>query len=144
MLHDFRILPAAVNSSILRCVPAGYVCPKRMGWAEPNATGSMMCLACGSDSISAFDMDNQECQRGKYKFWKSEVKGRKVDQGVAERRGGELSWGTLGFIGLGNMGSGMAGNIQKADYPMVVYDLRQESARPLLTGEPVTPRPRPK
>lgn len=33
---------------------------------------------------------------------------------------------TVGFIGLGNMGSGMAGNIQKADYPMVVYDLRAE------------------
>jgi len=24
---------------------------------------------------------------------------------------------TVGFIGLGNMGSGMAGNIQKAGYP---------------------------
>jgi 3-hydroxyisobutyrate dehydrogenase len=33
---------------------------------------------------------------------------------------------TVGFIGLGNMGSGMAGNIQKADYPMVVCDLRTE------------------
>src|SRR5687768_4321270 len=33
---------------------------------------------------------------------------------------------TVGFIGLGNMGSGMAGNIQRADYPMVVYDLRAE------------------
>lgn len=33
---------------------------------------------------------------------------------------------TVGFIGLGNMGGGMAGNIQKADYPMVVFDLRQE------------------
>jgi 3-hydroxyisobutyrate dehydrogenase len=33
---------------------------------------------------------------------------------------------TVGFIGLGNMGSGMAGNIQKADYPMVVFDLRQD------------------
>lgn len=33
---------------------------------------------------------------------------------------------TVGFIGLGNMGGGMAGNIQKADYPMVVLDLRQE------------------
>ena len=32
---------------------------------------------------------------------------------------------TVGFIGLGNMGGGMAGNIQKADYPMVVYDIRQ-------------------
>ena len=26
---------------------------------------------------------------------------------------------TVGFIGLGNMGMGMGGNIQKADYPMV-------------------------
>jgi 3-hydroxyisobutyrate dehydrogenase len=32
---------------------------------------------------------------------------------------------TVGFIGLGNMGGGMAANIQKADYPMVVSDLRQ-------------------
>ena len=41
---------------------------------------------------------------------------------------------TVGFIGLGNMGGGMAGNIQKAGYPMVVYDLREEAARPLLDG----------
>ncbi|HEX2186347.1 MAG TPA: NAD(P)-binding domain-containing protein, partial [Chloroflexota bacterium] len=26
---------------------------------------------------------------------------------------------TVGFIGLGNMGSGMAGNLQKAGYPLV-------------------------
>ena len=39
---------------------------------------------------------------------------------------------TVVFIGLGNMGSGMAGNIQKADYPMVVYDLRHESTRPFV------------
>ena len=36
---------------------------------------------------------------------------------------------TVGFIGLGNMGSGMAGNIQKADYPMVVFDLRTETTK---------------
>ena len=36
---------------------------------------------------------------------------------------------TVGFIGLGNMGGGMAGNIQKADYPMVVYDLRADSLK---------------
>ena len=36
---------------------------------------------------------------------------------------------TVGFIGLGNMGSGMAGNIQKADYPLVVYDLRTEISK---------------
>ena len=41
---------------------------------------------------------------------------------------------TVGFIGLGNMGGGMANNIQKAGYPMVVYDLREEAARPLLEG----------
>src|SRR5262249_2566550 len=39
---------------------------------------------------------------------------------------------TVGFIGLGNMGSGMAGNIQKADYPMVVYDLRQAVTQPFI------------
>ena len=39
---------------------------------------------------------------------------------------------TVGFIGLGNMGSGMAGNIQKADYPMVVFDIRQDMAKPFV------------
>jgi 3-hydroxyisobutyrate dehydrogenase len=36
---------------------------------------------------------------------------------------------TVGFIGLGNMGAGMAGNLQKADYPMVVYDIRREATQ---------------
>jgi 3-hydroxyisobutyrate dehydrogenase len=39
---------------------------------------------------------------------------------------------TVGFIGLGNMGSGMAGNIQKADYPLVVYDIRESLAKPFV------------
>jgi 3-hydroxyisobutyrate dehydrogenase len=39
---------------------------------------------------------------------------------------------TVGFIGLGNMGSGMAGNIQKADYPLVVYDIRQSILQPFV------------
>jgi 3-hydroxyisobutyrate dehydrogenase len=39
---------------------------------------------------------------------------------------------TVGFIGLGNMGSGMAGNIQKADYPLVVYDIRQPIMQPFV------------
>ena len=39
---------------------------------------------------------------------------------------------TVGFIGLGNMGGGMAGNIQKADYPMVVLDLRQDIMQPFV------------
>ena len=41
---------------------------------------------------------------------------------------------TIGFIGLGNMGGGMSLNIQKAGYSLVVYDLREEAARPLLEG----------
>ena len=41
---------------------------------------------------------------------------------------------TVGFIGLGNMGSGMGGNIQKADYPMVVYDVRATALQPFVTN----------
>src|SRR5438876_8729995 len=39
---------------------------------------------------------------------------------------------TVGFIGLGNMGSGMGGNIQKADYPMVVFDIRDSAMQPFV------------
>ena len=39
---------------------------------------------------------------------------------------------TVGFIGLGNMGAGMAANIQKAGYPMVVHDVREGATRPFL------------
>ena len=38
---------------------------------------------------------------------------------------------TVGFIGLGNMGGPVAGHIQRAGFPMVVFDLRQEVTRPL-------------
>jgi 3-hydroxyisobutyrate dehydrogenase-like beta-hydroxyacid dehydrogenase len=38
----------------------------------------------------------------------------------------------IGFIGLGLMGKGMAGNIRKAGYQMVLHDLREEAAAPLL------------
>ena len=41
---------------------------------------------------------------------------------------------TVGFIGLGNMGSGMCRNIQRAGYQMVVYDIREEATKPLLEG----------
>ena len=41
---------------------------------------------------------------------------------------------TVGFIGLGRMGSAMARNIQKAGYSMVVHDLREEATKPLLEG----------
>ncbi len=39
---------------------------------------------------------------------------------------------TVGFIGLGNMDAGMAGNIQKAGFQMLVYDIREEATRPFL------------
>lgn len=38
---------------------------------------------------------------------------------------------TLGFIGTGGMGSGMAANLMKAGYTLVVNDLRREQARNL-------------
>ena len=41
---------------------------------------------------------------------------------------------TIGFIGLGNLGSPMAQNIQKAGYPMVVHDIQEGAAKPLLDG----------
>lgn len=41
---------------------------------------------------------------------------------------------TIGFIGLGNLGEPMAANIQKAGYPMVVYDSREGATRSLLEG----------
>jgi 3-hydroxyisobutyrate dehydrogenase-like beta-hydroxyacid dehydrogenase len=37
---------------------------------------------------------------------------------------------TVGFIGLGNMGGPVADHIQRAGFPMVVYDLREEATRP--------------
>lgn len=41
---------------------------------------------------------------------------------------------TVGFIGLGNMGSGMTRNLQAAGFPLVVTDLRRESAVELIAG----------
>ena len=38
----------------------------------------------------------------------------------------------IGFIGLGNMGGGMAANILAAGHPLTVNDLRPETAEPLL------------
>ena len=39
---------------------------------------------------------------------------------------------SVGFIGLGNMGTGMANNIQQAGYPMVVFDIREAATRQFL------------
>ena len=41
---------------------------------------------------------------------------------------------TVGFIGLGNLGTPMALNIQRAGFPMAVYDARESATRPLLEG----------
>lgn len=38
----------------------------------------------------------------------------------------------IGFIGLGTMGGGMAANVLKAGYELVVHDIRREAATPLL------------
>ena len=38
---------------------------------------------------------------------------------------------TLGFIGTGGMGSGMAGNLIKAGYSLVFHDLRREQGKAL-------------
>lgn len=40
----------------------------------------------------------------------------------------------VGFIGLGMMGAGMALNLRKAGYDLVVYDVRKESAQPLVAA----------
>lgn len=41
---------------------------------------------------------------------------------------------TVGFIGLGNMGSGMTRNLQAAGFPLVITDIRRESGEALVTG----------
>lgn len=41
---------------------------------------------------------------------------------------------TVGFIGLGSMGTGMTRNLQRAGYPLVVNDLRPESAEHLVAN----------
>ena len=38
----------------------------------------------------------------------------------------------IGFIGVGNMGAGMANNVLKAGYALVVHDVRRDAAGPLL------------
>jgi 3-hydroxyisobutyrate dehydrogenase len=40
----------------------------------------------------------------------------------------------VGFIGLGNMGSGMTKNLQKAGFDLVVNDIRRESADAVIAG----------
>ncbi|HEU0060809.1 MAG TPA: NAD(P)-dependent oxidoreductase [Hyphomicrobiaceae bacterium] len=40
----------------------------------------------------------------------------------------------VGFIGLGTMGAGMAANLQKAGYQLIVHDIRRNLATPHLTA----------
>jgi 3-hydroxyisobutyrate dehydrogenase len=40
----------------------------------------------------------------------------------------------LGFIGLGTMGAGMALNLRKAGHDLLVYDVRRQSAQPLIAA----------
>jgi 3-hydroxyisobutyrate dehydrogenase len=40
----------------------------------------------------------------------------------------------IGFIGLGNMGQGMAKNIQKAGYPMMVLDVKKDAEKDLVAA----------
>ena len=43
----------------------------------------------------------------------------------------------VGFIGLGTMGAGMASNLVKAGYELVVHDARKEAAEPFLNNRAV-------
>ena len=49
------------------------------------------------------------------------------DDGILEE--GNMN---IGFIGLGNMGFGMATNILKAGYSLKVFDIHKEALKPLL------------
>jgi 3-hydroxyisobutyrate dehydrogenase len=41
---------------------------------------------------------------------------------------------TIGFIGLGLMGTGMAANLQKAGYQLIVHDARRAAADPYIAA----------
>ncbi len=41
---------------------------------------------------------------------------------------------TIGFIGLGTMGSGMARNFRKAGHPLIVHDVRKAAGDPFLAA----------
>ena len=49
----------------------------------------------------------------------------------------------IGMIGLGNMGSAVARNIQRADYPLYVYDINKEAGKKVIDkGAIVTNSPK--
>ena len=55
------------------------------------------------------------------------------NRGVRTEEGWRKNMETVGFVGLGNMGAAMSRNIQRAGYPMVVYDVREAAGR--LSGD---------
>jgi len=49
----------------------------------------------------------------------------------------------IGMIGLGNMGSAVARNIQRANYPLYVYDINKEAGKKVINkGAIVTNSPK--
>ena len=49
----------------------------------------------------------------------------------------------IGMIGLGNMGSAVARNIQRAKYPLYVYDINKEAGKNVIdNGGIVTNSPK--
>ena len=49
----------------------------------------------------------------------------------------------IGMIGLGNMGSAVARNIQRANYPLYVYDINKEAGKNVIdNGGIVTNSPK--
>ncbi len=58
---------------------------------------------------------------------------------------GQQTKPSVGFIGMGHMGSGMARRLLDAGYPLTVYDRTRERAQPLgqqgASVAPITQRP---
>ena len=49
----------------------------------------------------------------------------------------------IGMIGLGNMGSAVARNIQRAKYPLYIYDINKEAGKKVINkGAIVTNSPK--
>ena len=46
---------------------------------------------------------------------------------------------TVGFIGLGNMGKGMALNFARKGYPLIVFDINQNAMRSVVEQGAASP-----
>jgi 3-hydroxyisobutyrate dehydrogenase len=56
----------------------------------------------------------------------------RVPPSMSSQRSGKDTSISVGYIGLGAMGAGMASNLRTAGYDLVVHDVRTESAQPLV------------